>query len=48
MTKIEEEIKRLSLEIELGKISPEEAEAELGAIQDNETAADIRSAGAQW
>lgn len=48
MMTIEQAKERLSREIELGIISPEEAEAELGAILDNDTASDLRSAGAQW
>jgi len=45
---IEEKIRHLDEDVFTGKISPEEAEAELGAILDNETANDMRSAGISW
>ena len=42
---IEEQIKKLDLEVANGTITPEEAEAEFGAIVDQEIASELRSAG---
>ena len=39
---------KLDKEIENGTITPEEAQAELGAMEDQETARDLRSAGVYW
>lgn len=45
---IEEAYKELLIKVKNGDISPDEAEAEIGAMEDNETAKDLRSAGLQW
>lgn len=45
---IKEAYEKLLVEIQNGEISPDEAEAELGALEDYETAKELRSAGLQW